>query len=90
MSKVKQDKIPVELSKVLERQEDGLKKTGDIQFLEFDETGHGKKLHDTPQVGFSCIVNPHFRTQYTWMTSEIVEVISDIEFKTKNSHYKIK
>lgn len=89
MSKTKQQKIPVDLkeNRVLVRQRDNLRKTGIIRFLEFDESGRGKALHDKPEVGFACIVDP--RITYTWMTTEITEVISDTEFKTLNSHYKI-
>lgn len=89
MGKLTQNKVQLTVARVLERQEDGLTKTGDVQFVEFDDNGFGKKLHSNPEVGFSCIVNPHFGISYTWMTSVIIEVISDTEFKTKNSHYKI-
>lgn len=69
------------------RQRDNLTKEGIIKFIEFNKNGRGKKLHDNPTVGFSCIVDPGFL--YTWMTSAITEIISTTEFKTKNSHYKI-
>jgi len=69
------------------RQKDNLIKEGLIKFVEFNDMGRGKALHDVPEVGYSCIVNPSI--SYTWLTSTIVEVISLTEFKTKNSHYKI-
>ena len=72
----------------LVRQEDLLIKEGQVEFVEFDNSGRGKSVHMTPEVGFSCIVD-RTRMSYTWMTSIIVEVISKNEFKTKNSHYKI-
>lgn len=70
------------------RQRDNLVKEGPIEFVEFDKNGLGKTIHVKPKVGYSCIVN---RTSfsYNWMTTKIVEVISDEEFRTKNSHYKI-
>ena len=71
-----------------------------VKFVEWStpELGsRGKKLHDDPQVGFSCIIDPQYEYQYTWLTTEIVEIESDttdksircISFKTKNSSYKL-
>lgn len=71
------------------RQDDGLVKEGVIEFIEFGENGRGKNLHSTPKKGFSCVVDAKRGMFYTWLTSTITEVISDTEFKTKNSHYKI-
>lgn len=71
------------------RQGDNLASKGRIKFLEFDENNRGKELHEKPKVGYACIVDAQRGPFYTWMTSVIVEVISDTEFKTKNSHYKI-
>lgn len=70
------------------RKRDGLVKEGDIEFIEFDKNGYGKDVHIKPQKDFSCIVN-RTKFSFTWMTSIITEVISDTEFKTKNSHYTI-
>lgn len=71
------------------RQRDNLTKEGTIKFIEFDKFNRGKGLHDEIRIGYSCVVDPHLGPSYTWMTSEITEVISETEFKTKNSHYKI-
>jgi len=71
-----------------------------VKFVEWSapELGsRGKELHDEPQVGFSCILDYHYGHQYTWLTTEIVEIESDVEmgshrcirFKTKNSSYKL-
>ena len=68
------------------RKRDGLINKGTILFLEYDENGQGRLLHPYPKVGFSCVVDS-FKT--FWLTTEIIEVISQTEFKTKNSHYKI-
>lgn len=70
------------------RQNDSLIKEGTIEFVEFDKNDRGKNIHMKPQVGFSCIIN-RTNITYTWLTSQITEVISNTEFKTKNSHYKI-
>lgn len=73
--------------KKLIRQRDKHTSSGVIKFIEFNEEGRGKALHESPEVGYACIVNPSLL--YTWMTSRITEVISKKEFKTNNSHYKI-
>lgn len=71
------------------RQRDNLVKEGFIEFVEFDKrTNRGKKIHMKPEIGYACIVDRSLN--YKWMTTQITEVISDTEFKTKNSHYKIK
>jgi hypothetical protein len=86
---------------MLIREHDGLTKRGDqVKFVEWSapELGsRGKKLHDEPQVGFSCIIDPQYSFQYTWLTTPITEIESDtmdkhircISFKTKNSSYKL-
>ena len=70
------------------RQRDNLVKEGLIEFIEWDKNDRGKTIHIKPKVGFSCIVRRR-QLRKMWLTTEIVEVISDTEFKTKNSHYKI-
>jgi len=71
------------------RQRDKYTSSGIIKFIEFNEEGRGKGLHESPKVGYACIVDPQRSISFTWMTSPITEVISETEFKTKNSHYKI-
>ena len=75
------------MSKLI-RQRDNLTKEGTIEFVEFDKNNRGKDIHMSPKVGYACIVNRTLLS-YHWMTSIITEVISQTEFKTKNSHYKI-
>lgn len=70
------------------RQKDKITKEGFIEFVEFDRDGRGKKIHMKPQVGFSCIVDRN-RISSAWQTSSIIEVISNTEFRTETSHYKI-
>lgn len=69
-----------------------------VKFVEWSGNTVGsraKQLHDEPQVGYSCIIDPQYSYQYTWLTTEITE-ISNIgveqerttyKFKTKNSEY---
>lgn len=71
------------------RQEDDLVKEGELKYVEFNEYGRGKALHDVPKVGYALILDPQYAFSYTWMTSVITEVISETEIKTKNSTYKI-
>lgn len=80
--------------------QDGVTKHGnEAGFIEWHTPELGskfKQLHDTPQIGFSCILDPR-RMQYTWLTSAIIEIQSDevtdgvrcVSFRTKNSSYKL-
>lgn len=70
------------------RQRDNLTAEGIIEFVEWNQYGRGKKVHMQPEIGFSCIVDRQ-KLAYTWLTTEITEIISETEFKTKNSHYII-
>lgn len=104
MSKIKQDKIPMTLTEdnVLEvasykyklvRENDGLtKRSRDVMWLEWNETGHYKDRHSEPEVGRSLLMSP-FNDSYTWMTTDIVEILEQddnyIKFKTKNSTYEL-
>ena len=60
----------------------------DLKFLEFDKNNSGLKLHDKPKIGYSCICDLN-TFSFNWQTTEIKEIISETEFKTLNSHYKI-
>ena len=66
------------------------------KFVEWsgEELGsRAKKLHDEPQIGYSVIIDPQYEHQYTWLTTPITEIISnikqEIKFKTKNSEYTL-
>ena len=61
-----------------------------IKFIEWNEDGTGKSSHDEPAVGRSIIANPLIGGNYKWMTTQITEIISENEFKTKNSTYTLK
>ena len=75
----------------LTRLEDKQVKEGNtVGWLEFDEFDRGKEMHDTPQMGTSCILD-HKGINYTWMTTNIREILKEtddfVHFKTKNSEY---
>ena len=68
------------------------KHSRDVRWVEFDEIGRGKGLHEKPMVGYSLIMSP-FGLSFTWMTTTIVEIIEEsdnyLHFKTENSEYKL-
>ncbi|MFT6125737.1 MAG: hypothetical protein ACJAVA_000178 [Flavobacteriaceae bacterium] len=70
------------------RQSDNLTKEGLIEYIKFSKENVGKNVYMKPEVGYYCILGRNI-LNLNWMTSEIIEVISDTEFKTVNSHYKI-
>jgi len=93
MSKLKQTKIYIDLEKhnfVLTRIDDGKQiPCGVIKFIEWKDDGMYKASHDTPAVGRSIIADPGPYGMYQWLTSVITEVVSENEFKTKNSTYTL-
>ena len=93
MSKLTQPKIYIDLEKhnfVLTRIDDGKQiPCGVIKFIEWKDDGMYKASHDTPAVGRSIIADPSPYGTYQWLTSVITEVVSENEFKTKNSTYTL-
>lgn len=93
MDKFGQPKIYIDLEKdnhVLTRIDDGKQiPCVVIKFIEWNEDGTFKSVHDTPSVGRSIIADPGPYGMYRWMTSVITEVITDNKFKTKNSTYTL-
>lgn len=76
----------------LVRERDGLTKYGkEIGWVEWED-GHYKELHNKPEVGFSCILDPH-RISYTWLTTAVTEIVEEregyIKFNTHNSVYEL-
>lgn len=73
-------------------QEPFVKSSEKFGWIEWNEDSTFKAIHDKPGIDRSLILDPH-RMSYTWMTSVITEIISEteneIEFKTKNSHYRL-
>ena len=77
----------------LVRERDGLiKHSVDVIWIEFNEDGRGKELHETPAVGLSLIMHP-FNIFFTWQTTQITELLecseNYIKFRTKNSDYEL-
>ena len=60
-----------------------------VKFIEWDENGKGKSLHDTPAIGRSIVLDLNGPFSYQWMTTQITEIISETEFKTLNSTYAL-
>ena len=60
-----------------------------IKFVEWKENGISKSMYDTPTIGRSIVVDPTRLGNFRWLTTPITEIISENEFKTKNSTYKI-
>lgn len=75
------------MSKLI-RQKDGLTREGFIEYVEFKDNDRGRDIHMFPKVGYSCIINRNL-VSCTWLTSKITKVVSNTEFYTINSHYKI-
>lgn len=92
MNKIDQPKVYIDLAKdnyVLTRVEDNKQIPASIiKFIEWNEDGTGKRVHDEPSTGRSIAVDPT-TCGYKWLTTQIIEMISENEFKTKNSTYKL-
>ena len=96
MSKLDQIKIPVDIQSVnwkLVRERDELTKHAiTLGWIEWDEDGKFKQLHDTPEVGRSLMLDPH-PFSFTWQCTDLTEIIEQredyIKFKTQNSNYEL-
>lgn len=93
MSKIDQPKIYMDLTVhnfVLQRVDDNKQMPcAVVKFIEWNEDGTFKALHDEPAVGRSIVVDPSSYGMHQWMTSAITEIVSSNEFKTQNSTYKL-
>ena len=76
----------------LKRSDGLIKRSEDVRWIEFNEDGRGKELHETPAVGLSLIMSP-FNIFFTWQTTEVTELLESsenyIRFRTKNSDYEL-
>jgi len=76
----------------LVRQEDNLiKQSNQIGWVEWNDDGTFKSIHDEPMVGRALILDPQ-KINYTWLTTVITEILDNgwlsyIKFKTQNSTY---
>ena len=94
--KIDQMKIPVDIQSVnwkLVRERDELTKHAiTLGWIEWDEDGKFKQLHDTPEVGRSLMLDPH-PFSFTWQCTDLTEIIEQredyIKFKTLNSVYEL-
>ena len=78
----------------LEREHDKLTKQGtQAKWVEWGEKGNAKEMHDEPAPGRSLILDPQYMYAYTWLTTEVAEIIEQtsatVKFKTKNSTYTL-
>jgi hypothetical protein len=97
MSKIEQVKIDLNLDEIfrykLVRERDGLSNVGHkAGWIEWNEDGTFKELHDEPAVGRSLILDPQ-RMSYTWLTTTVTEILEQkenyIKFATTNSLYEL-
>ena len=98
MSKLNQVKINISLEQKhnwkLVREGDGLTKTSEeIKWIEWNEDGRAKEIHDNPSVGYSLIMSP-LNIYFTWQTTPITEILyaeedGSIRFRTNNSVYTL-
>jgi hypothetical protein len=97
MSKIEQVKINLNVEDLfrykLVRERDGLSNVGHkAGWIEWNEDGTFKKLHDEAAVGRSLILDPQ-RISYTWMTTTVIEILEQkenyIKFATTNSLYEL-
>jgi hypothetical protein len=97
MSKIEQVKIELNVEDLfrykLVRERDGLSNVGHkVGWIEWNEDGTFKKLHDEAAVGRSLILDPQ-RISYTWMTTTVTEILEQkenyIKFATTNSTYEL-
>ena len=97
MSKIEKVKIDLNLDEIfrykLVRERDGLSNVGHkAGWIEWNEDGTFKELHDEAAVGRSLILDPQ-RMSYTWITTTVTEILEQkenyIKFATTNSLYTL-
>jgi len=74
--------------KKLIREADNLIREGQIEFVKFNKFNRAKEVITHPEIGWHCIVD-RTETGFSWLSSEIVEVTDNNNFKTIHSNYKI-
>lgn len=78
----------------LVRSGDGLTKHSvQIKWIEWNDKGTVKALHDNCMIGCSLLMSP-FNQHFTWQTTEVTEIVEEkggthIVFQTKNSEYTL-
>jgi hypothetical protein len=77
----------------LVRERDGLtKQSVKITWIEWNEDGRFKAMHDEPAIGRSLLMGP-FNAFFTWQTTTVTEIVEQredyIQFRTQNSNYEL-
>lgn len=96
MSKIKQDKIPVDIQEYnwkIVRERDGLTKYAhNVVWVKWNEDDTFSGLKDKPELGLSCMLDPH-PFDFTWITTSITDIVEQKEdytkFNTENSVYEL-
>ena len=67
-----------------------------VKFVEWasEELGsRAEKLHESPKVGFSVLLDPQYGHSFTWLTTPVVEIVEMkeeyLKFNTQNSSYEL-
>jgi hypothetical protein len=68
-----------------------------VIFIEWGEDGRFKEKFEEPAVGRSCMIDPQYEQSFTWMTTEIIQILESTDinslttyrFKTQNSEYTL-
>lgn len=64
-----------------------------VSWVEWDKNGSAKQMYDDIAVGRSLLLDPQFSYSYTWLTTEVTEVLEEskytLKFRTKNSVYTL-
>jgi len=93
-NKIDQPKVFVDFEKdnyILTRLDDNKQIPASVvRFIEWNENGTFKSVHDEPAIGRSIIADPMIGGNYRWLTTDITEIINENTFKTKNSTYTLK
>lgn len=90
---IEQGVIENEFNWKLVRERDGLvKKSKEVKWLEFNESGFFKSEHTHISKGRSLLMSP-FNTSFTWQTTLVTEIVEQredyIKFNTGNSSYEL-
>ena len=96
MSKIKQDKIPVDIQeynwKLVREQDNKTKYGSSVAWIEWKENGMFGNVQSKPKIGLSCMLDPH-PFNFTWLTTSITEIVEQKEdytkFNTENSTYEL-
>jgi hypothetical protein len=68
-----------------------------VIFIEWGEAGQFKEKFEEPAVGLSCLIDPQYGHSFTWITTEIIQILESTNinslatyrFKTQNSEYTL-